>query len=69
MSIDYIIKLTIIAVIGLFALYCVFNAFKHGFRAFLGCLVLVAIGFVVAVYFVNNEMFLQYLDKIKAFLG
>lgn len=69
MSVEFIVKLAIIAVLGLFALYCVFNAFRHGFRAFIGCLVLVAIGFVLAVYFVNNELFLQYWERLIAFLG
>lgn len=69
MSIDLILKIAICAVVGLFALYCVFNAFKNGFRAFIGCLVLVAIGFTIGVYYANKELFMQYFDIVKAFLG
>lgn len=66
MNIDLVIKIAICAVVGLFLLYCAFNAIKHGFRAFLGCIVLAAVGFIAGVYFANKSLFMSYFDIIKA---
>ena len=61
-----ILKIIGIVLLVLFFVYCVFRAIKQGFFPFLGCLFLVAIGFIAGVYFANKALFAEWLSKFLA---
>lgn len=60
MSFIEIIKLVGIVLALIFIIFCVFSAIKKGFFSFLGCIFLVAIGFIVGVYIADKTLFLKY---------
>lgn len=61
--IDYL-KIAGIALLCIFAIFCMFKSIKHGFFSFLGCLFICAIGFVVGVYVADKDLFNKYFNIV-----
>lgn len=68
MGVITILKLVGVALLCLFVIFCIFKAFKQGFFSFLGCLFLVGIGFMLAVFIIDKPLFFDYFGKLMAFL-